>query len=68
METGVESDMQGVDDTIGYAIKIGDEIEIRILNASGEQTRLALNDSKELFANPEKLHERIDAEKHSQAA
>jgi sRNA-binding carbon storage regulator CsrA len=60
--------MKRFDDTIGYAIKFGEEIEIRILDISGEQRRVSVGASNELFANPQKICERIDAEKVSQAA
>ena len=60
--------MQSFEDTIGYALKVGDEIEIRILNVSGEQRRVGIGASKELFADPQKICERIDAERLAKAA
>jgi sRNA-binding carbon storage regulator CsrA len=53
------------DNTIGYAIKIGDEIEIRILNVRGEQRRVELGSSPEVFSNHESICRRIEAEKRA---
>lgn len=63
-----EIEMQRFEEAIGYALKIGDEIEIRILNVRGEQQRVGIGASNELFANPQKICERINAEKQSRAA
>ena len=60
--------MQRFDDTIGYAVKVGDEIEIRILNVSGAQRRVGIGASKELLADHQSISERIAAEKQSCAA
>jgi sRNA-binding carbon storage regulator CsrA len=64
----MEIDMQGIDDTIGYAVKVGDEIEIRVLNVGGEQRRVRIGAAKELFDNHQSICERIETEKQSRAA
>jgi sRNA-binding carbon storage regulator CsrA len=57
--------MQRLDGTIGYAIKFGDHIEIRVLNDRGIQRRVGINAAAELFANNKSIFERIEAEKRA---
>jgi sRNA-binding carbon storage regulator CsrA len=64
----METEMQSFDDTIGYAVKVGNEIEIRILKVSGEQTRVGIGASEELFADHQAICERIETERQSCAA
>jgi sRNA-binding carbon storage regulator CsrA len=60
--------MQRFDDTIGYAVKIGNEIEIRILDVSGEQRRVGIGASDDLFADHQAICKLIESEKQSRAA
>lgn len=60
--------MQRNDDMIGYALKVGDEFEIRIVNVSGEQRRVGIGASNDVFTNPQEICERINAEKRARAA
>jgi len=60
--------MQSFDDTIGYAVKVGNDIEIRIINVRGEQTRVGIGAAEELFANHQAMCERIQTERQPRAA
>jgi sRNA-binding carbon storage regulator CsrA len=57
--------MQRLDGTIGYAIKFGEHIEIRVLNELGFQRRVGVNVAAEQFANNRSIFERIEAEKRA---
>jgi sRNA-binding carbon storage regulator CsrA len=57
--------MQRFEDTIGYAVKFGDEIEIRVLNVHGDQRRVGIGASNDLFANLETISKRIESERKS---
>ena len=67
IELLVEPDMQRSNDTIGYAIRIGEEIEIRITSVNGEQHRVGIGASTDLFSNHQSICERIEAERSALA-
>lgn len=54
--------MQRPDDTIGYAIKVGDQFEVRIVNVVGEQMRVGFVGNDEGFHNIKWVSERIRKE------
>lgn len=59
--------MQSLNDTIGYAIRIGEEIEIRLVSIDGDRRCVGIGASKDLFSNHQSICERIEAERSALA-
>jgi len=56
------------EDTIGYAIKIGEAIEVRIVSVSGNQIRVGIEAPKEMSVHRQDVDERILLAKQARAA
>ena len=53
---------------IGEAVKIGDDIEVSIVDVKGNQVRVAIKAPKEIPVHRHEVFERIQAERNAHAA
>mgnify|MGYP000339037762 CR=1 FL=1 len=51
---------------VGEVLKIGDDIEVRILNVKGNQVRIGVDAPKDVAVHREEIYKRIEKETQEQ--
>lgn len=50
---------------VGEALKIGDDVEVRVLDVKGNQVRIGINAPRDVSVHRDEIYFRIKEERHS---